>query len=720
MRALAEARELSDGVILLPRGGSLLPSSIGYLQFGAVPETIKDTMEMPGGVPRHFIVPPRLFAPDRGMNLAELEFPAYWNFFIKGQRTTIICRANQREILTRVLSEAVFGPRQPDPREFSGDMPPGRPDLARELAHFRLNPASGQPMKLADLVAFVEFGADGRARLPGGVQVMLVDDGGVAVIEQGRVRARVHGEPPLPPLPVRSTDLNRPFRPPVLGVTVIGSGHGFDPGNRTSGFLLWIDGRGVMVDPPVDAIEWLAGYDLDPRQIDSLILTHCHADHDAGTLQKIVQEGRVTVYTTHTVLSSFVSKYSQLTGMEASSFRRLFDHVPVRTGEPMTIHGASVTFNYSLHSIPCMGFEVTFRGKGLVYPSDTLNNPQAIMALEEQGVLTPDRSKQLLEFPWHHHLILHEAGIPPIHTPVSYLASLDEWTKSRLLLVHVSARSLPDNSGLRVAPTGLEHTVDLNAPALPVDMALEVLDAMARVAVLSDLPVSRAAEFLRAVRKEHFGAGQKLVARGTPGDRFNIVLSGHCESYRAGHVYKTFSDFDYFGEISSLTGSLRRYDVFAKTDVTLLTLDRADFVKLLRGTDVPQRLVRMQQLRKLPSWELLRSSPIFSSLTPNQMTQLQHLMEPVELTRGSKLGRDPVIVRTGRIGVKRGTAHLLDILRGGFAGDARRIRSGSASKCDFTCRTPVKGFRIRAAALRTFLEKNPGVYLKLSNLETSV
>jgi CRP-like cAMP-binding protein len=718
VRLLATAREEKDGVILLPRGGSLLPSSLGYIQYGAVPETIKDTMEMPGGVPRIFIVPPRLFAPDRGMNLAELEFPAYWNFFIKGQRTTIICRRGQREILTRVLSEAVFGPRVPDPREFSGDVPAGRPDLIRELAHFRLNPVTGRPMELSDLVEFIEFGEDQRAYLPEKVIVQLTDDGGVAVIEGGRIRARVRGEPPLPPLPLRA-EANKPFRPPVLGVTVIGSGHGFDPGNRTSGFLLWIDGRGVMVDPPVDAIDWLAGYDLDPRQIDSLILTHCHADHDAGALQKIVQEGRITVYTTHTVLSSFVAKYSQLTGMDTAAFRRLFDHVPVRTGEPMTIHGASFTFNYSLHSIPCMGFEVTFRGKGLVYPSDTLNDPQAIQRLEEQKVLTPDRSKALLEFPWHHHLILHEAGIPPIHTPVSYLASLDEWTKSRLMLVHVSARTLPENSGLQVAPTGLENTVDLKAPQLPVDTALEVLDAMARVTVLADLPVARAAEFLRNVRKDHYRAGTRIVAKGTPPDKFNIVLSGHCVIYRRGRIYKTFSDFDVFGEITSLTGAKRQHDIWAKTDVTLLALDCADFVRLLRGTDVPQKLIRFAELRKLPSWELLKSSAVLSSLTPNQMTQLQQLMEPVELTKGAKLGGDPIIVSTGRIGVRRGRMRLTDIVKGGFAGDARRVRSGSKSPCSFICETNVSGFRIRAKMLRAFFRKNPGVYLKLANLEPS-
>ncbi len=29
---------------------------------------------------------------------------------------------------------------------------------------------------------------------------------------------------------------------------------------------------------------------VNPKLIDSVVLTHCHADHDAGTLQKIMQE----------------------------------------------------------------------------------------------------------------------------------------------------------------------------------------------------------------------------------------------------------------------------------------------------------------------------------------------------------------------------------------------------------------------------------------------
>lgn len=40
------------------------------------------------------------------------------------------------------------------------------------------------------------------------------------------------------------------FTPPDFGVTVLGSSHGFDCKGSTSGYIMWINQRGVMVDPP--------------------------------------------------------------------------------------------------------------------------------------------------------------------------------------------------------------------------------------------------------------------------------------------------------------------------------------------------------------------------------------------------------------------------------------------------------------------------------------
>ena len=40
------------------------------------------------------------------------------------------------------------------------------------------------------------------------------------------------------------------FSPPKFGISILGNSHGFDAKGSTSGYILWINGRGIMIDPP--------------------------------------------------------------------------------------------------------------------------------------------------------------------------------------------------------------------------------------------------------------------------------------------------------------------------------------------------------------------------------------------------------------------------------------------------------------------------------------
>ena len=40
------------------------------------------------------------------------------------------------------------------------------------------------------------------------------------------------------------------FHPPTFGITTLGNSHGFDKTGSTSGYVLWINGVGIMIDPP--------------------------------------------------------------------------------------------------------------------------------------------------------------------------------------------------------------------------------------------------------------------------------------------------------------------------------------------------------------------------------------------------------------------------------------------------------------------------------------
>ena len=77
------------------------------------------------------------------------------------------------------------------------------------------------------------------------------------------------------------------FQPPAFGVTVLGNSHGFDKEGSVSGYVLWINGRGIMIDPPPYSTATLEREGLRSNMIVGIILTHCHADHDAGAFQKV-------------------------------------------------------------------------------------------------------------------------------------------------------------------------------------------------------------------------------------------------------------------------------------------------------------------------------------------------------------------------------------------------------------------------------------------------
>jgi hypothetical protein len=59
------------------------------------PETVKDSLVLGLEVPTYYIIPSKRFDRKSGVNVAEFEFPAYFNFFMKRRKITLIC--NQQE-----------------------------------------------------------------------------------------------------------------------------------------------------------------------------------------------------------------------------------------------------------------------------------------------------------------------------------------------------------------------------------------------------------------------------------------------------------------------------------------------------------------------------------------------------------------------------------------------------------------------------------------------
>ena len=122
-------------------------------------------------VPQVYIVPVERFCremgPALGVNLAEFEFPAYFNFFVYKKRCTLVVdSADAEQNIRRVFSETLLGPAQfrrednpiaYEPEDFASDFDKDAiPNFQKELKHFRIMP-DGKELALETLLNFRHF-----------------------------------------------------------------------------------------------------------------------------------------------------------------------------------------------------------------------------------------------------------------------------------------------------------------------------------------------------------------------------------------------------------------------------------------------------------------------------------------------------------------------------------------------------------------------------------
>lgn len=713
------ADPVRSSVVRLPRGGSYVPTAAGPVQIGVPPETIKDVLAASLDVPAIFVVPPELFDRRRGLTLAEVEFPSYFNYFVKKRRTTLVVDDEDVENRLRtVFRESLFGPPNPNrDDEFARSFPvERRPRFEKEIDHFRRGP-DGKRTNVDDLVRFVRL-TEGGAEVGSGIRVERRGDTYV-VLENGEVVGDGPARVELPARLPRSMPPPIPFEPPSFGVTVLGASHGFDPSGKTTGFVLWIGGRGVLVDPPCDTTEHLRERGVMPKVIEGVILTHCHADHDAGVLAKLLEEGRVRLWTTPTILGSFLRKYSALSGISEDLLRRTFSFCPVTIGEPTSIGGAELMFFYTLHSIPALGFEVYYGGRSLAMSGDSLYDPDRIRAICEAGVITEERRDALIGFPWHHNVVLHEAGVPPLHTPVAALAALPKEVKDRLFLVHIAKKDVPVDSGLSAADVGLDRTIRVEVDPPELAAAADLLGVFCTVDFFRELPMSRAREVLMLARRERVAAGTKIIAQDASGAEFFVIASGVVSVIRDGQTVKSYHAGDYFGETAIVLDQPRTADVVARTDVELAVLDRHGFLYLLRNTDIPRRLARLARAREDRAWEVVDENGALRELTGPQRTQLLSYLEGVQVEADQALWSvgDPVsqvvLLDDAKVVLEGSSGRLEPFDSGALLAEVDALRAEGVHATTARVTQAGRVHRASAGDFLKFLGDNPGVLLQL-------
>jgi CRP/FNR family cyclic AMP-dependent transcriptional regulator len=85
---------------------------------------------------------------------------------------------------------------------------------------------------------------------------------------------------------------------------------------------------------------------------------------------------------------------------------------------------------------------------------------------------------------------------------------------------------------------------------------------------------------LTSTARYHEGA--TVIREGDPGDSFFVAVEGQAKVVARGKTLARLIPGDHFGEISLLDGGPRSASVVAETPLTLLTLSRSSFLKVVR------------------------------------------------------------------------------------------------------------------------------------------
>jgi len=356
-----------------------------------------------------------------------------------------------------------------------------------------------------------------------------------------------------------------------------------------------------------------------------------------------------------------------------------------------------------------------------VYSSDTMNDPQYIGQLYEKRVLTKNRRDALLGFPWDRDVVLHEAGVPPLHTPLSYLCGLPEEIRKRIYLVHVSPETVPAECGLQIAPTGLANTIELDVHPLPLDEAIEMLDAVSHLELFETLAFEKARELLLVAEIERYRASAVVFGQGEAGDKFYAVMDGAVDIILDGRIITTYGVGGYFGEKSLFLEENRSATAVARTDAKLLAIRKAEMLSLIRGTESERLLRQIADFQNVKLRETLKHNPILGSLTAAQQTQLHGLIRPFprSLHPGEAVSDHHAaagfayLVRQGRVDVHEDSVLIDSLTRGGLFGLRAVFDGGDETGLSFVAQEETSLYCIEHTGLKGYLDANPGVYVKM-------
>ncbi|KAL8009540.1 putative cGMP-dependent kinase, protein kinase-like domain superfamily, rmlC-like jelly roll [Plasmopara halstedii] len=228
------------------------------------------------------------------------------------------------------------------------------------------------------------------------------------------------------------------------------------------------------------------------------------------------------------------------------------------------------------------------------------------------------------------------------------------------------------------------------------------------VELLQRLSNNQMQKVAAALKLQRFGDGDYIIRQGDDGNTFYIIVEGtvRCTSRAGGgeadKELMTLQRGNYFGEMALVLNEPRQANCIAVGPVDCYVMDRSEFTKLLG----PLRSLIDRQMRI----RVLRSVPLLSSLTDDELDILAHALHVVSFEDGSVIIKEGdaadtfYMISDGKVSVRKSNVEIMKLQSGEFFGE-RALLSNEPRAADCVAMGRVECLTLQRAAFEQLLGK---------------
>ncbi len=697
-------------------GYQIVETAFGKIQFTLPFETLRDLrgqLDSGKDFPVTFVLPPAFFR--GGINYADLgsvlEFFAFT--MRSGIRINLVLTQEQMDALKGYLEQTMFGVdfESADWQTFrkrweralaqQRGLAPDAPEILGEISAVEASIRAAQNLsaagsgkgrrRLSDFVNFIPF-EENKVRVPmvdarrpgrvlGEVEIIRAerDEERFTVREVSYVAPSFPGqgyrpvEIPAPEERIIDVDYRRPYHVsgtipqsvrellagelrPRFGYTVLDTGEAPGRGHRIPSFIVWVGGKGILVDPTFEALQKIELLNLTKDDVPYVLLTNNRLGKDSALLKWLFTGKKTTLLTSFPVYFDFLKRAETILGQDIEQagyvdFVPLLDFMKNQLSLPDG-EKVSIEIRHNPTHYPSIGFKIGYsRGRvsrvigfpGSSQLSALRGSPDYLGVLREEGLRGRDLARVMSRFRY-------------------FFTDPDGNLKRNISIV-----------------TGRPMKTET---ILPSDGELRrnyFLQVVSLVSLLSEKSQKELQRILETGAIREFKPQEVMIEQGTyareGSSDFIIILSGDAAVIQNGKVLAYVRKGTSVGELALVTGEKRGATVRAISKVTTLTLTADQFDRLIRTPEAEERIRRTRE--NIGFLEKMQQNPRpYNPFEPLGYNALAYLAARAE-HRSFKAGS--VILKQGD------KAESVFIIKRGRVGGEKRIkRNGKTAREKFS------------------------------------